>query len=139
MCYQIIIIYLIYFIFIEFRVVGRLIHLQLSVCIAKQPADARQKKHDQNKNIIQSTMLILDQFLMHQITVITDCCHQTSAKITELINWPDLCLINANRSHNSLTATCSCYNKGLFRNSYKKCALRAARLECVHSAYNPLL
>ena len=44
MCYQIIIIYLIYFIFIEFRVVGRLIHLQLSVCIAKWPADARQKK-----------------------------------------------------------------------------------------------
>lgn len=35
MCYQIIIIYLIYFIFVEFRVVGGLIHLQLSVRIAK--------------------------------------------------------------------------------------------------------
>ena len=35
MCYQIIIIYLNYFIFVEFLVVGRLIHLQLSVCIAK--------------------------------------------------------------------------------------------------------
>ena len=35
MCYQIIIIYLNYFIFVDFRVVGRLIHLQLSVRNAK--------------------------------------------------------------------------------------------------------